>query len=195
LPGDLVFYSAQVGAGNGHVSMVSNPGTISDFTAYDSNWGGGAFTKNGFPFLHKVRHNDQFNKFIVGYFRPPGGRGAESVQNMPTIATPELVDSLAQGFFGVNNNSTIASNPGLQYYVGQPLENVVNAFNSSQQRDNYLKSLQAKDDAITGLRTNLSDLETKQQKYTIDLTTIPADNVSMFVKVVAWLQGLVGKSS
>jgi hypothetical protein len=57
--------------------------------------------------------------------------------NMPTLATQDMVDSLAHAFL----NDSYANNPGLAQYVGQPVENVITAFNNAEQRANYLKSI------------------------------------------------------
>lgn len=69
LAGDYVIYDQRVGAREGHIDMASRDGTVKDFWAYDSNWGGDAFKKNGYPVLHEVHHNDAYNNYIVGYLR------------------------------------------------------------------------------------------------------------------------------
>jgi hypothetical protein len=62
----------------------------------------------------------------------------EGGNGMSTIATSDIVDSLAHAYL----NDSIASNPGLSFYVGQPVENVIAAFNGSEQRAKYLKWLE-----------------------------------------------------
>lgn len=65
---------------------------------------------------------------------------------MSTIATKDIVDSLAHAYL----NDSVDHNPGLKFYIGQPVENVINAFNSAKQRDDWLKyiaNLQANSNA------------------------------------------------
>lgn len=75
--------------------------------------------------------------------------------NMPTIATPDIVESLAQAYL----NDSLANNPGLQFYVGQPVENVIAAFNNAEQRDQYLKAIKAKDDQIAQLKAQVASTD------------------------------------
>ncbi len=62
----------------------------------------------------------------------------EKGDNVSTIATKDMVDSLAHAYL----DDSLATNPGLSYYVGQPVENVITAFNGSEQRAKYLKHLE-----------------------------------------------------
>jgi hypothetical protein len=204
LPGDLVFYSAQVGGGNGHVSFVSNPGTISDFTAYDSNWGGSAFTKNGFPVLHKVRHNDQFNKFIIGYFRPPGGRGADvNPQKETMLQTNNDVDELYLTAYHRYPESDAVRSNWLGREWPQALDLARTAPEYLSQNHILLVAYPAAIKALQDVQAQLSDLQNKPPQVVesiktinqcvIDTSTMPADDASMMVKVVAWLQRLISK--
>lgn len=59
--------------------------------------------------------------------------------NMPTLATKDQVDSLAHAYL----NDSIADNPGLLGYVGQPIEDVIKVFNVAEERANYLKQVEA----------------------------------------------------
>lgn len=67
--GDFIIYDGRVGSVYGHVDVAASNGTIKNFAAYDSNWGGKRDPKTGFPILHNVQHNDSFNNYIVGYIR------------------------------------------------------------------------------------------------------------------------------
>lgn len=52
----------------GHIDVCSRDGgKLSDFWAYDSNWSAATFhDANGYPTLHEVHHNDNFNAKIIG---------------------------------------------------------------------------------------------------------------------------------
>ncbi len=59
--------------------------------------------------------------------------------SMSTIATKQIVDSLAHAYL----DDSVDNNPGLNFYIGQPVENVIQAFNNSAQRDKFLKEIAA----------------------------------------------------
>lgn len=80
--------------------------------------------------LSEVWRHDQHIYRLKGYNE--GGNG------MSTIATQDIVDSLAHAYL----NDSVANNPSLSFYIGQPVENVVAAFNGSEQRAKYLKWLE-----------------------------------------------------
>lgn len=84
--GDFVFWDSRIGSKFGHVDMCSRPGPLSNFWAYDSNWGGKAFYNDeGYPILHEVRHNDILNDYILGVLRK---------ENMPTLVDDGNIDLL-----------------------------------------------------------------------------------------------------
>lgn len=82
-PSDLIFYDRRVGAIQGHVSIASQSGTSTDFYSWDSNWDRVNYhNAQGFPTLHTEHHTGVLNTYIVGYYRPPGGKGADTITSM-----------------------------------------------------------------------------------------------------------------
>lgn len=98
--GDFVIYDNigrnPAGGFFGHIDVAAQDGTIQDFTAYDSNWGGTAYYKDGYPVLHTVRHNDVYNQYIVGYLRRKAGghTPAEELTMTPEVAA--TIDDVKQ---------------------------------------------------------------------------------------------------
>jgi hypothetical protein len=75
--------------------------------------------------------------------------------NMPTIATKDIVGSLAYAYL----NDDLQRNPSLDGYIGQPVEDVIWAFNGAEERANYLKSIEDKDKMIAALQLAQGDVE------------------------------------
>ena len=98
---------------------------------------------------------------------------------MPTLATPDIVDSLAHAYL----NDSLANNPGLKFYVNQPVENVITAFNTAQERADYLKAQQDKDITITDLKNQLKNTTNTS---VIDQTT--KDQISQTYSIVSWIK-------
>lgn len=119
-----------------------------------------------------------FNDFIspLEYLKKEG--------NMPTLADRDMVDRLAHGFL----NDSIEKNPGLNFYVGQPIDLVVNTFNESQERDGFLKSLQAKDVKIADLQLQL---DTASKGSVLDQKT--KDKIDQTSSDVSWIRALLNR--
>lgn len=94
-------------------------------------------------------------------------------EQMATIATKEIVDSLAHAYL----NDSVARNVGLNYYIGQPVENVITAFNNASQRDSYLKWQQAIIQLVEDLKKDnkLKDTELQKRIAEIDELKKKAD--------------------
>lgn len=78
LANDIIVYDTRVGSISGHIDVASRNGIITDFWAYDSNWGGIRNTQ-GYPILYEAHHTGVYNTYIYGYLRFKGA-------NMPTEA-------------------------------------------------------------------------------------------------------------
>lgn len=208
--GDFLFYDGiapKSGGGfYGHVSIASRDGVYTDFWAYDSNWGGSAFNNSqGYPTLHEVHHNDGYNKYINGWYRLDGGKGADTpaaVQETIPMTDDNFVNAWFIDLFGVP-----ATQPQLAQYVNRPWMDVYNELRNAlphQQRLAYYTQVIADNDArataLTDVSTQLQVLQNKPPEVVkaIDMCAIstadmPADDASMLVKVVAWLQSLVSR--
>lgn len=108
--GDFVIYSEGL-VKYGHIDIAAQDGSTSDYTGYDSNWGGNKT-------LHEVRHNDpRYNQYILGVLRLKGGN------YMPTKPTPQQVD---EAYLKHNLNADGTAAPATQadrdYYSTQPIE-------------------------------------------------------------------------
>lgn len=172
LPGDFVFFSASVGAVQGHVDIASRAGTPTDFYAYDSNWGGAAF-KNaaGYPLLHEVRHNDIYNNYIVGYYRIPAGKGAEAPKE---AAMPYITDAALQDY---------------QAWKAKALDyqnSVIPAMEADKQA--WIANYTAIQKQLQQLQTSVADtlkLQTTDTKLVSSV--VPTAKTSVLAKVASWL--------
>lgn len=79
--GDFVIYDGRVGSVYGHIDVASRDGSVHDFWAYDSNWGGSPFKIDGYPVLHEVHHNDAYDNYILGSLRRKEDDMAEPIFN------------------------------------------------------------------------------------------------------------------
>lgn len=73
--GDIILYNPLSASDpQGHGDVCSRAGSVHDFWAYDSNWDATHFHDiHGYPTLHEVHHNDQFNQYVLGSLRFKGG--------------------------------------------------------------------------------------------------------------------------
>lgn len=121
LNGDLIVYDQRVGATQGHIDTAAGNGSISDFWAYDSNWGGKQFTnpETGYPILHEVHHNDAYNNYIIGYLRFKGGTQMDLWTNGRTYnllfhaISPAVAEQAKaagfNGWFGAQNGQEVGA--------------------------------------------------------------------------------------
>lgn len=188
LAGDFIFYDARVGNIAGHVGIASQDGYWNDFYSYDSNWGGTKFwNAQGYPTLHEVRHNDSYNKYIVGYYRRAGGRGAESPA--PTInkeTVPMMDDNFTTAFF-IDLFNVRPSESQLAAFRGRPWMEVYNELRSSKARADYLAWLNQV------VVDNDARAKLLSQAGSIDLTTLKPEEASLLVKVAAWFTSIGSK--
>lgn len=86
LPNDIIIYDSRVGAPQGHIDAASRPGIITDFWAYDSNWGNVRDPKTGYPILYEAHHADLYNNYVYGYLRiKEGGEAMLDASHQATL--------------------------------------------------------------------------------------------------------------
>lgn len=151
--GDFIFYDARVGAPEGHVDVASRDGQLSDFWAYDSNWGGSAYRNaDGYPVLHEQHHNDKYNNYIVGYIRFKGG-------NMPSTADTDTVKRLLLAFWTPDQVAAAGGDNYVQDNVGTETNTLIAALANSPQflekRQNEATSV-SKQSVLDYVNKNLS---------------------------------------
>lgn len=217
LPGDFVFYDARVGSPAGHVSIASRGGSLGDFYAYDSNWGGDAFKKNGFPTLHEVRHNDKYNNYIVGIYRFNAGKGASLPVATITTKAKDSVMMIqnTDGWFARcmktmqrERGRDLSREEFTRYAVGNDFAAWFASVQDNAESDaayNALKTGQAAlqqdwqgqistlNTTLAGVRSELLKLQQTPEvvkiinKCDVDLDTLDEDKVGFLVRFVAWL--------
>lgn len=95
----------------GHIDTAAQDGNRNSYVGYDSNWGGLAFYKNGYPILHTVTHADSYNKFILGSLRLKGGSMTDKNQ----------IGAFTWAFFGRDARPT-----EVETYGALPLQETIN---------------------------------------------------------------------
>lgn len=113
--------------------------------------------QNGMPSAHFTDFNifkQKYKADFVGWSEDLAGVRIVEEINMPTIATADIVDSLAHAYL----NDGLSNNIGLNYYVGQPVENVIAAFNVADERASYLKSIEDLQTTITADQKTIANL-------------------------------------